>query len=302
MSERQRGLGRGLSALLEEAAAEQPVAPAVAPSAGGVRHVPIELIRPNAAQPRKAFDAQELQSLADSIRSRGVIQPIVVRPRKDKDGEFEIVAGERRWRAAQLASLHQVPVIVRNLGDNEVYELAVIENVQRADLNPIEEAMAYHELSVRGSRNQTEVANLVGKSRVHVTNTVRLLELPLSVREHLIEGRLSAGHARAIATTPNVEELAERIVREGMTVRQAEAMAHQNQAGGKEDLARKRRQERSLYSADTAALQQDLADALGLDVQLKDRGGKGELTVKYATLEQLDDLCRRLMRADRGGL
>ena len=301
MSERQRGLGRGLSALLEEAAAEQPVAPAVAPSAGGVRHVPIELIRPNPAQPRKAFDAQELQSLADSIRSRGVIQPIVVRPRKDKDGEFEIVAGERRWRAAQLASLHQVPVIVRNLGDNEVFELAVIENVQRADLNPIEEATAYFELSVRG-RNQGEVATLVGKSRVHVTNTMRLLELPLSVREHLIEGRLSAGPARAIATTPNVEELAERIVRDGMTVRQAEAMANENQAGGKEDLARKRKQERSLYSADTAALQQDLADALGLDVQLKDRGGKGELTVKYATLEQLDDLCRRLMRSDRGGL
>lgn len=295
MSERQRGLGRGLSALLEEAQAEQPVAPAVAPSAGGVRHVPIELIRPNPNQPRKAFDQDELQSLADSIRSRGVIQPIVVRPRKDRDNEFEIIAGERRWRAAQLASLHQVPVIVRNLGDNEVYELAVIENVQRADLNPIEEAVAYQELTQRGNRNQSEVASLVGKSRVHVSNTMRLLELPTRVRDYIVDGRLTAGHARAIATAPDVEALADRIVAEGMTVRQAEALA---QAAPKGETSTKRRAERELYSADTAALQADLADALGIEVLLKDRGGRGELVLKYATLEQLDDLCRRLMKAE----
>jgi ParB family chromosome partitioning protein len=294
MTERQRGLGRGLSALLEEATAEQPVAPASAPSAGGVRHLPIELIRANADQPRKNFDANELQSLAESIRSRGVIQPIIVRPRTGADNEFEIVAGERRWRAAQLAGLHQMPVIVRTLGDTEVSELAMIENVQRADLNPVEEAMGYNALQSRGGYNQNELAQIVGKSRSHVTNTLRILEMPEAVRSHLAAGRLTAGHARAIASAADPATLAEKIVQGGLNVRLAEALA----AAPSARVERKSGAQKA-SNADTLALQQDLTDALGLEVALRDRGGKGELTVKYASLEQLDEICRRLMRGDR---
>lgn len=294
MTERQRGLGRGLSALLDEAAVEQPVAPPQAPSAGGVRHLPIELIRANPDQPRKHFDAEELQSLAESIRSRGVIQPIIVRPRKGAENEFEIVAGERRWRAAQLAGLHQMPVIVRTLGDTEVSELAMIENVQRADLNPVEEAMGYNLLQTRGGYNQNELAQIVGKSRSHVTNTLRILDMPVAIRDHLSAGRLTAGHARAIAAAADPAALAERIVEGGLNVRQAEALAAAPLA-----RAEKRTGAVKASNADTLSLQQDLADALGLEVALRDRGGKGELTVKYATLEQLDELCRRLMRGDR---
>ena len=300
MTERQRGLGRGLSALLEEASAEQPIAPQPAAPAGGVRHLPIELIHPNPDQPRKAFDNEELQALSESIRSRGVVQPLIVRPHPKRDGEFEIVAGERRWRAAQLAGLHQAPAIVRNLGDREVFELAVIENIQRADLNPIEEATAYSQL-MAFTPNPNEVANMVGKSRSHVVNTVRLLELPEPVREHLVHGRLSAGHARAIATSPAIAELADRIASEGLSVRQAEQLARESEleAAGPKKAAR----QRSAPSADSVALEQDLADALGLDVVLKDRGGAGELTIKYGTLEQLDDVCRRLMRVSgQGGM
>ena len=295
MSERQRGLGRGLSALLDEAAAEQPIAPPQAPSAGGVKHLPIELIRANPDQPRKNFDADELQSLSESIKSRGVIQPIIVRPRRQAEGEYEIVAGERRWRAAQLAGLHQMPVIVRTLGDAEVRELAIIENVQRTDLNPVEEAHGYHALQSFGGHSQAEVAQIVGKSRSHVTNTLRILEMPEVVREHLAAGRLTAGHARAIAATADPASLAERIVEGGLSVRQAEALAAAPLA--KPAPAKKSAQKAS--NADTLALQQDLADALGLEVALKDRGGKGELSVKYETLEQLDEICRRLMRGDR---
>lgn len=294
MTERQRGLGRGLSALLDEAAAEQPVAPPQAPSAGGVKHLPIELIRANPDQPRKNFDAEELQSLAESIRSRGVIQPIIVRPRRQAEGEYEIVAGERRWRSAQLAGLHQVPVIVRTLGDAEVRELALIENVQRADLNPVEEAMGYSALQSHGGHTQAEVADIVGKSRAHVSNTLRILELPEAVREHLTAGRLSAGHARAIAATADPAAIAERIVAGGLSVRQAEELAAAPLA-----KAQKKSGARREVNADTLALQQDLADALGLEVAVKDRGGKGELSVRYETLEQLDEICRRLMRGDR---
>ncbi|MBX7249220.1 MAG: ParB/RepB/Spo0J family partition protein [Caulobacteraceae bacterium] len=294
MTERQRGLGRGLSALLEEATAEQPVAPPTAPSAGGVRHLPIELIRANADQPRKHFDADELQSLADSIRARGVIQPIIVRPRKGADNEFEIVAGERRWRAAQLAGLHQMPVIVRTLGDTEVSELAMIENVQRADLNPVEEAMGYQVLQSRGGYNQNELAQIVGKSRSHVTNTLRILDMPQQVRDHLIAGRLTAGHARAIASAADPGALADKIVAGGLNVRQAEALAAAPTA-----RAERKPGAQKASNADTLALEQDLAEALGLEVALKDRGGKGEITVRYATLEQLDEICRRLMRGDR---
>ena len=300
MSERQRGLGRGLSALLEEAAAEQPVQPQAGPQSGGARHLPIELIRANPDQPRKSFDEEELKSLEDSIRARGVIQPIVVRPLRQREGEFEIVAGERRWRAAQRAGLHQIPVIVRDLGDNEVRELAIIENVQRADLNPVEEAYGYQMLMDAGGHTQDEAARIVGKSRSHVANTVRLLELPRPVQDHLVAGRLTAGHARAIAKAADPAALADRIVEKGLSVRQAEELAN-SAAEGVGKPATPSRQRREQANADTLALQQDLADALGLDVSLKDRGGKGELTVRYGSLEQLDEVCRRLMRGDRQG-
>jgi len=294
MSERHRGLGRGLSALLDEAAAEQPVAPPQAPSAGGVKHLPIELIRANPDQPRKRFDNDELQALAESIRSRGVIQPIIVRPRRGAENEYEIVAGERRWRSAQLAGLHQIPVIVRTLGDAEVRELAIIENVQRADLNPVEEAAGYHALQASGGHTQAEIAQIVGKSRSHVTNTLRILEMPEAVRDHLAAGRLSAGHARAIAATADPAGIAEKIVAGGLSVRQAEELAAAPAAKAPKKVGPKR-----AVNADTLALQQDLADALGLQVAVKDRGGKGELSVRYETLEQLDEICRRLMRGDR---
>jgi len=294
LSERQRGLGRGLSALLGEQAAEV----AVDGSAGsptGVRVVPIESLKPNPDQPRKHFAPAELDELAASIRDKGVLQPILVRPQPGQDGRWQIIAGERRWRAAQQARLTEVPIVVREMDDVEVFEVAIIENVQRSDLTPLEEAEAYRLLMERFGRTQDAVAGVVGKSRSHVANTLRLLQLPEEVLEYVREGQLTAGHARALVNVPGAAELARQIVAEGLNVRQAEALARRAAEGPK---AAKRRSaaEPGEGSADVAALEQDLADALGLKVQLTDRGGKGELTIRYAALEQLDDLCRRLMR------
>jgi ParB family chromosome partitioning protein len=295
MTERHRGLGRGLSALLGEAATETVVAEGAPPAAGGVRELPIELIRQNPDQPRKVFTDAEIDELTASIREKGVLQPVLVRPAPHHSGEYQLVAGERRWRAAQKAGLRAVPALVRELDDIEVLEVAIVENVQRADLNAIEEAMAYRALVERFGRTQDAVAQVVGKSRSHVANTMRLLALPDTVREHVMQGRLSAGHARAIATASDPAELAEKVITGGLSVRQAEALARTSAAprpssGGEKAPAHK--------SADTRALEQDLADVLGLEVELSDRGAKGgALTIRYTTLEQLDDLCRRLMRA-----
>ena len=299
MSERQRGpqnrgLGRGLSALLGEQVAESaPVDGASAPS--GVQMAPIESLKPNPDQPRKIFDRDDLEELAASIRDKGVLQPILVRTHPREDGVWQIIAGERRWRAAQMARLTEAPIIVKEMDDVAVFEVAIIENVQRSDLNPLEEADAYRMLMERFGRTQDAVAGVVGKSRSHVANTLRLLQLPEEVLHHVRTGKLSAGHARALITAPDPVALADQIVAEGLNVRQAEALARRAADGPK---SRKPGASSTAGegSADVAALEQDLADALGLKVQLSDRGGKGELTVTYGTLEQLDDLCRRLMR------
>lgn len=294
MSERQRGLGRGLSALLGEQVAESaPVDGAAAPA--GVQMAPIESLKPNPDQPRKIFDRDDLEELAASIRDKGVLQPILVRTHPKEDGVWQIIAGERRWRAAQMARLTEAPIIVKEMDDVAVFEVAIIENVQRADLNPLEEADAYRMLMERFGRTQDAVAGVVGKSRSHVANTLRLLQLPEEVLQHVRSGKLSAGHARALITAPNPAALADQIVADGLNVRQAEALARRAAEGPK---ARKPGVTSAAGegSADVVALEQDLADALGLKVQLADRGGKGELTISYGTLEQLDDLCRRLMR------
>ena len=288
MSERQRGLGRGLSALLGEAAAESPdVGPPSAPS-----DIPIELIRRNPDQPRRNFSEGDLDSLAASIREKGVLQPILIRPAPNGDG-FQIVAGERRWRASQRAGLTAIPAVIRELDDRQVLEIAIIENVQRADLNPIEEALGYRALIERFGRTHEGLGEIVGKSRSHVANTLRLLSLPDGVRVHLEEGRLSAGHARALLTAENAEALADRIIAEGLSVRQTEALAK----GPVEKPARVGgRRETAERNPDIAALERDLSDSLGLKVELSDKDGKGQLTLRYGSLEQLDDLCRRLMR------
>ena len=294
MSERQRGLGRGLSALLGEQVGE-PVAVDGSGAPAGVRMAPVESLKPNPDQPRKSFNPADLEELAASVRDKGVLQPILVRTQPGEDGLWQIVAGERRWRAAQLARLTEVPVIVREMDDVAVFEVAIIENVQRADLNPLEEAEAYRTLMERFGRTQDTVAGVVGKSRSHVANTLRLLQLPEAVLQHVRSGKLSAGHARALITAPDPAVLAEQAVRDGLNVRQTEALARRAAEGPKPGRPRSAAVEDD-GSADVAALEQDLADALGLKVSLVDRGGRGEVTVRYTSLEQLDDLCRRLMR------
>lgn len=296
MSERQRGLGRGLSALMGESVAEPvSVAPgAVLPT--GVLSAPIESLKPNPDQPRKSFTKAEHDELTQSIRDKGVLQPILVRQQPGEDGVWQIIAGERRWRAAQAARLTEVPIIVREMDDLEVLEVAIIENVQRADLNPLEEAAAYGVLMERFGRTQDAVAGIVGKSRSHVANTLRLTQLTPGARAHVLEGRLSAGHARALLTAKDPDALADQVVDQGLNVRQAEALARKSQDEQKPKSPRAAGAQGSA-SPDIAALEQDLADALGIKVSLADRGGKGELTLSYAGLEQLDDLCRRLMRS-----
>ncbi|MBN8529408.1 MAG: ParB/RepB/Spo0J family partition protein [Caulobacterales bacterium] len=290
MSERQRGLGRGLSALLGEPVAAEGAA---APGAG-VQLAPIESLKPNPDQPRKAFAREELEELAASIRDKGVLQPILVRPQPGEDGVWQIIAGERRWRAAQQARLTQVPIVVREMDDREVLEVAIIENVQRADLNPVEEAQAYGLLMERFGRTQDALAGVVGKSRSHVANTIRLLQLPEAVLEHVSDGRLSAGHARALITARDPSALAEAVLKDGLNVRQTEALARRSAEGPK--AAKAKSAATGAANADLAALEQDLSDALGLKVALTYRGGKGDLTIRYDALEQLDDLFRRLMR------
>jgi ParB family chromosome partitioning protein len=305
-----RGLGRGLSALLEEADAPAHAGVAEAPRSGALE-VPIELLRRNPDQPRRHFDETELADLAASIREKGVLQPILVRPVASIPGEYQIVAGERRWRAAQLAGLRAIPVLVRELDDLDVLEIGIIENVQRTDLNPLEEALAYKALIDRFGRTQDVVARVVGKSRSHVANALRLLALPEAVREHLAAGRLSAGHARAIATSPDPADLARTVIDRDLSVRQAEALSRQAQAGadtapkapraggrGKAPRAGGRGK-----SPDTLALEEDISDALGLAVQVDDQGGRGAVTIRYETLEQLDHLCQRLTAGElfKGG-
>jgi len=295
-NDRSRGLGRGLSALLgegedadilrsEEDAASQA-------SASGARSLSLDLIEPNPDQPRKRFSEDELATLSASIAERGVLQPILVRPSKGKTGHYQIVAGERRWRAAQRARLHEIPAVIRELTDRETLEIAIVENVQRQDLNAVEEARGYRQLIEAFGHTQDDVARAVGKSRAHIANTLRLLALPPAVLDHLEAGRLSAGHARAIATAGDPVALAEKIIADGLSVRGAEALARKEQAP--ERKARAGRMEKAQKDADTRSLEADLAERLGLDVEISHRGEAGEIRVRYSTLEQLDDLCRRL--------
>ena len=295
-----RGLGRGLSALLGETdpalvASAAPAAVAEVAAAEGLtaRQTPIELLRRNPDQPRRSFNDEELDELAASIREKGILQPILVRPAPGAPGEFQIVAGERRWRAAQKAGLHEVPILVRAFDDLDVLEIGIIENVQRADLNPLEEAMGYRTLIDRFGRTQDAVATTVGKSRSHVANLLRLLNLPASVRDHLAEGRLTAGHARAIATAPDPEALSDAIIRQGLSVRQAEDLARKSIERGPTRKSSKSRAG-APRDADTAALEHDLSEALGLEVRVEDRDGVGEVRILYQDLEQLDEICRRL--------
>ncbi len=292
MSEKQRGLGRGLSALLgDQDAVAVADKPAEAPR--GAQEQPIELLVRNPDQPRRVFNEADIDELAASIREKGVLQPILVRTARGQAGHYQIIAGERRWRAAQRAGLHAVPVIVREMDDLEVLEVGIIENVQRADLNAIEEARGYRVLIERFGRTQDALAQIVGKSRPHIANMLRLLSLPDAVQDHVMQGRLSAGHARALVTAHDPETLAAQIIEKGLSVRQAEVLARDETAVPKKAPERKAA---AKSNADTLSLEQDLQQALGLSVRLDDRGGKGELKLTYTTLEQLDDLCRRLMK------
>jgi ParB family chromosome partitioning protein len=284
------GLGRGLSALLGEQA--QPPAQDSQARTGGVREIGVGRIRPNPNQPRVQFSDESIDELAESIAQRGVLQPILLRP----DGEgFQIVAGERRWRAAQRARLHTIPAIVREIDDSTTAELALIENVQREDLNAIEEADAYRQLIERYGHGQDEVARLVQKSRSHVANLLRLLNLPEPVRQSLLRGDISMGHARAIANAPDPEQLAAEIVTRGLSVRQAEALAKKVRPGAGSDIARAsaRAQARS-GDADIAALERQLGDVLGLKVRVAHSGSGGTVTLHYSSLDQLDLVCQRL--------
>ncbi|WGM37166.1 ParB/RepB/Spo0J family partition protein [Caulobacter sp. NIBR1757] len=293
MAEGRRGLGRGLSALLGEADAAEAAAPA--DEIAGARETPIELIRANPDQPRKSFSRDDIDALAASIREKGILQPILTRPMPGAEGEFQIVAGERRWRAAQVAGLRTVPILVRQFDDRQVLEIAIVENVQRTDLNPYEEALGYKALIEKFGHTQEAVAEAVGKSRPHVANALRLLNLPQPVLTMLVEGELTAGHARALVGSDKAVELARRIVAEGMSVRQAEALL--KDGGDPKPKGPSKSPSQAVKDHDTTALESDLADILGLEVEIRDAGGKGEVRLKYATLEQLDDLCRRLTRA-----
>ena len=302
MSEKNRGLGRGLSALLGDQDTNSPRTGAEAaearatergPESGKGLEQPIELLVRNPDQPRRIFVEADIDELAASIREKGVLQPILVRPAPGQAGHYQIVAGERRWRAAQKAGLHTMPVIIRELDDLDVMEIGIIENVQRADLNPMEEARGYKVLQDRFGRTQDALAQVVGKSRPHIANTLRLLALPEGVQDHVLHGRLSAGHARALITSENAEGLAEEVIAKGLSVRQTEALVREEQAGPRTPAAPKARPQQN---ADTLSLEQDLQEALGLNVKLDDRGGRGELRLTYASLEQLDELCRKLMK------
>jgi ParB family chromosome partitioning protein len=296
--EGRRGLGRGLSALLGESDIAATLDGSVAPPAPmGSNLIPIELLRRNPDQPRKVFAEEDIDELAASIREKGVIQPLLVRPAAGVAGEYEIVAGERRWRAAQRAGLREIPAVVRALADGEVLEIAIIENVQRVDLNPIEEALGYKALMERFGRTQDMVAEAVGKSRPHVANALRLLNLPEAVQAFVLQGQLSAGHARAIVSASDPLALARRAIEGGLTVRDTEALARQDAAAAGKAPRAAAKGGPAGKDADTLALESDLAESLGLIVEVLDKGGAGEVRIKYATLEQLDEVCRRLGRA-----
>jgi ParB family chromosome partitioning protein len=280
-------LGRGLAALIGDAGDET----AAIERTRGQRRVPIEFLRPNPRNPRRHFNDIELDELSTSIRAKGILQPILVRAVAGAADAYEIIAGERRWRAAQRAGLHDVPVLLLEIGDKEALEIAIIENVQRADLNPLEEAMGYDSLIEQFSYAQADLAKIVGKSRSHIANTLRLMKLPESVKRYLAEGKLTAGHARALLASDNPEALARQIIEKGLNVRDVEALAGaQAEARGKTA----KRRPRGAKSADVRALEKKLSEILGLQVEINHRASGGDLRIRYRTLEQLDAVCRKL--------
>ncbi|MCX5581404.1 ParB/RepB/Spo0J family partition protein [Kaistia terrae] len=285
-----RRLGRGLAALIGDVGQES----APVDRSRNSRRVPIEYLRANPRNPRKAFEEADLADLTASIREKGIMQPILVRPVPGGGTDaYEIIAGERRWRAAQRAALHDVPVIIHDVNDQEALELAIIENVQRADLNALEEALGYQQLIDEFDYSQTALADVIGKSRPHVANTLRLLKLPPAVQTYLRDGKLTAGHARALVTVDNPEAVAQRIVEMGLTVRDAEALTqNEPKKGGAQRAAN-----RAEKDADTRALEKLLGDSLGLMVTIDHKSnGTGELKIRYKSLEQLDEICRLLKR------
>jgi ParB family chromosome partitioning protein len=287
-------LGRGLASLIGDApdtdAAPKP------DRMQGARRVPIEFLRPNPRNPRRNFPEAELEELATSIKERGVIQPILVRAVRGSNEQYEIIAGERRWRAAQRAGVHDIPVLVIEASDSQALEIAIIENVQRAGLNALEEAAGYQSLVDEFAYSQDDVAKTVGKSRSHVANTLRLLKLPDSIKTHIHAGRLSAGHARMLIGLDNAAELAKDIIERDLNVRQVEALAQQRAGRGGKLQARRARAGAD-KDADTLALEKRVSDALGLSVSIDHRGEVGVLHVHYRSLDQLEDVLRRLERA-----
>jgi ParB family chromosome partitioning protein len=277
-------LGRGLAALMGDVG-EETRAPE---RARAQRRVPIEFLKPNPRNPRRSFSEEELDGLAASIKERGIIQPVVVRALEASSDHYEIIAGERRWRAAQRAGLHEIPIVPLEATDSQALELAIIENVQRSDLNPLEEGAGYQMLASEYEHSHDQIAKLVGKSRAHVTNTMRLLKLPEPVKAYIREGKISAGAARSLIGSPDPERIAREIVQRGLNVRQAEALAKDRTP------ARPGTKTAQQKHADTLALERRLSDQLGLKVKLTQRGAGGVLTIEFRDLDQLDDLLRRL--------
>ncbi|MBL4784566.1 MAG: ParB/RepB/Spo0J family partition protein [Cohaesibacteraceae bacterium] len=277
-------LGRGLAALIGEMDTET----SFVERARTTRKVPIEFVRANPKNPRQDFNESDLEDLTKSVKDKGIMQPVLVRPVKDEAGHYELIAGERRWRAAQRAGLHEVPVLIHDVDDKEALELAIIENVQRADLNAVEEALGYDQLIQEFEYTQSELADVIGKSRSHVANTMRLLKLPESVQVYLRSGELSAGHARTLITADNPEVLAKHIVEDGMTVREAEKLTQEVKSPSTVKSVK------TPKDADTLALEKAVSDALGLQVTINHKARGGEVRIKYSKLEQLDAVCKLL--------
>ncbi len=284
-------LGRGLASLIGDVGGE--AAHVERPRAQ--RRVPIEFLKPNPRNPRRSFDDAELNELAASIKEHGVIQPIVVRLMKGSTDRFEIIAGERRWRASQKAGLHDVPIVPIEVGDTEALEIMIIENVQREDLNAMEEARGYHALAEEFKHSQESIAKVVGKSRSHVANMMRLTKLPDEVQAYIASGELSAGHARALIGVPDPAAAAKRIVSEGLSVRQTEVLAHEEGVPARKP--QKARAGKAVKDPDTIALEKRISDALGMKVSVDHRDPGGMVQIKYSDLDQLDDIVRRLEAA-----
>ena len=279
-----KGLGRGLSSLMGESATEK----LQSQSTIGDLKIAISKLRPSSIQPRRLFDKNSINELAESIKSKGLVQPILVRPSKSEVGEYEIIAGERRWRAAQIAQLHELPAVVKDLDDAEALEMAIIENVQRADLSPIEEAAGYKKLMEQYNHTQEALAPIVGKSRSHIANIIRLLNLPASIQDMISQGIITSGHARAIMNSAFPEQLAKKIVDENLSVRQAESLVREK----KTKLTKNK-----LKPADTVDLEQRLTELLGLEVVISDNGKRGgSIKVKYKTLDQLELITSKLKK------